>query len=61
MGPSRARLRGWPHGSRVPTWNIALGLDAGREVSVFGDGMAVVVQRGELGRDLCVAGHQHRR
>lgn len=47
--------------SWVPTWNIALGLNAGREVSVFGDGMAVVVQRGELGRDLCVAGHQHRR
>lgn len=51
----------WPartaHG---PTWNIALGLDARGEVSVFRDGVAVVVQRGELGRDLRVAGHQHR-
>lgn len=44
-----------------PTWNIALGLDARGEVSVLGDGMAVVVQRGELGRDLCVAWHQHGR
>lgn len=43
----------------MPTWNIALGLNAGGEVSVLGDGMAVVVQRGELGRDLGVSGHQH--
>lgn len=43
----------------MPTWNIALGLNASREVSVLGDGMTVVVQWGELGRDLGVAWHQH--
>lgn len=43
----------------VPTWNIALGFNASGEVSVLGDGMAVVIQRGELGRDLGVAWHQH--
>lgn len=43
----------------VPTWNIALGLNASGEVSVLGDGMAVVIQWGELGRDLGVAWHQH--
>lgn len=43
----------------VPTWNIALGLNASGEVSVLGDGMAVVIQWGELGRDLGVARHQH--
>lgn len=59
-----AELRAMSPGSlncQVPTWNIALRLNARREVSVLGDGMAVVVQWGELGRDLRVARHQHRR
>lgn len=40
---------------------VALGLDAGGEVGVLGDGVAVVVQRGELTGDLRVPRNQHRR
>lgn len=43
----------------MPTWNIALGLNASGEVSVLRDGMAVVIQWRELGRDLGVAWYQH--
>lgn len=42
------------------TWYVvALGLNASREVGVFRDRMAVVIQRRELTWDFCVSGYQH--
>lgn len=43
------------------TWYVvALWLNASREVGVFRDRMAVVVQHWELTGDFSVSGHQHR-
>lgn len=59
--PSEERATGSSGRTRAATgYVVALGLDAGREVGVFWDRMAVVVQRRELTGDFCVSGHQHR-
>lgn len=42
------------------TWDVvAVRLDASREIGVFWDRMAVVIQNWELAGNFCVSGHQH--
>lgn len=64
--PARNSLCSVPLPTALPewktqgTWNVvALGLDTCREVSVLWDGVAVVIQGREFGRNFRVPRHQH--